>query len=165
MRHLKSLRAALGLFAVFALLVGGTFALTAPAPIPPEAMVASAQIRGSAVLDGLVFTSKVGRAGAAADITDELIFADGLFLSAECERRCNYPARPYFVREKGGRVEFISETRCPNKDATLVWRGTIDGRSIKGEFTWTSSRWYWTVERTFWFEGELSEKVASIRTL
>lgn len=158
---MRAIRAAVGLIAVFAVLVGATFALTVPAPVPTDAMRVSSELRGSGVLDGMTFTSEVGPIGKPANVEDTLVFDDGLFVSTECERRCNYPARPYFVRHKAAVVEFISETRCPYKDAKLVWRGTFDGKRVKGTFTWTTSRWYWTFEKTFWFDGVLSETTAS----
>ena len=79
-----------------------------------------------------------------------------MFVSTECEARCSYPPSPYYVREEGGTLSFISETRCPYKDATIVWRGTVENGKIRGESTWTVKRWYWTVEKKFRFEGTLA---------
>lgn len=93
---------------------------------------------------------------------DTLVFANGTFVSTECERRCKYPARPYFIRQVGDRIEFISETRCPDKDAKIVWRGTVDDGTIKGVFTWTTVRWYWTIEKEFSFEGTIVEGATPI---
>lgn len=111
------------------------------------------EIGGTAALDGMTFSSDLGPLGKPADVKDTLIFANGTFLSTECYKQCGYPAAPYFVRRFGDKIEFVSESRCPNTDATLVWRGTVDNGSIKGRFHWKSSRWYWTIEKEFWFEG------------
>jgi len=161
---MKPLRSLLALVGLFSVLVAGTFALTGPAPVPQANLQVTAELQGSGALDGMIFKGKLGPMGQPADVEDTLVFANGLFLSSECERRCNFPARPYFVRNINDGIEFISETRCPDKDATLVWRGTIENDVIKGEFTWVSSRWYWTYEKTFWFEGVLSEEAASTQS-
>jgi hypothetical protein len=109
-------------------------------------------------LDGLTFQGALGPDGKPKDIQDTFVFEDGTFVSKECELRCKYPARPYFVRVNGATTEFISETQCPYKDAKIVWRGTIEGDRIKGRSTWVVNRWYWSVENTFEFEGKLVEK-------
>ena len=109
-------------------------------------------------LDGLTFQGALGPDGKPKDIPDMFVFENGTFVSKECELRCKYPASPYYVRVNGDKTEFISETRCPYKDARIVWRGTIEGDRIKGRSTWVVNRWYWTVENTFEFEGKLVEK-------
>ena len=120
---------------------------------------------GSGILDGMTFASELGPDGKPADVMDTLVFANGLFVSAECERRCNYPAHPYFVRQNGDKIEFLSETRCPDKDAKIVWRGTVDEDTIQGTFTWTVARWYWTIEKEFWFKGTLAEPATPVADL
>ena len=122
----------------------------------------TSHLEGSGALDGLAFESELGPVGKSADMEDTLIFDKGLFVSAECYRTCNFPAQPYFVRRGNGGIEFISETRCPNKDAEIVWRGKVEGNSIQGEFTWTMARWYWTIEKKFHFQGKVTESPASI---
>ena len=112
-------------------------------------------------LDGLTFNGALGPDGKPKDIPDTFVFENGTFVSKECELRCKYPARPYFVRSNGGRIDFISETKCPYKDAKITWRGTVEGDRIKGKSTWVVKRWYWTVENTFEFEGTLTNKPAS----
>lgn len=112
-------------------------------------------------LDGMIFSGALGPDGKPKDIPDSFVFENGTFVSKECELRCKYPARPYFVRTNGNRIEFISETKCPYKDAKITWRGTIEGDRIKGQSTWVVKRWYWTVENTFEFEGQLVNKTAS----
>ena len=113
-------------------------------------------------LDGMTFIGALGPDGEPKDIPDVFVFENGTFVSKECELKCKYPARPYFIRVNGTKTEFISETRCPYKDAKIVWRGTVDGDTIKGKSTWVVKRWYWTVENTFEFEGKLSKQPVSI---
>ena len=113
---------------------------------------------GSGILDGLTFSSELGPLGKPANVKDVLVFENGMFVSKECEQRCGYAPRPYFVRRVGDKTEFISETHCPSKDSTIVWRGTVNNGTIKGKFTWTAARWYWTIEKEFWFEGMLADR-------
>jgi hypothetical protein len=112
-------------------------------------------------LDGMIFSGALGPDGHPKDVPDSFVFEDGSFASKECELRCKYPARPYFVRKNGAKTEFISETKCPYKDATITWRGTIEGDTIKGKSTWVVKRWYWTVEKTYAFEGKLVKNPGS----
>lgn len=117
----------------------------------------SDSIKGIGILDGLTFTSRNGQYGKPGDHSDTLIFKDGTFVSTDCEKNCNYPAQAYFARRVGEKIEFISETRCLTQDAEIVWRGTVDGNHIEGTYSWRSSRWYWTIEKEFWFKGSLEE--------
>ena len=114
-------------------------------------------IKGVGILDGLTFTSRNGQYGKPGDHSDTLIFKDGTFVSTDCEKNCNYPAQAYFTRHVGDKIEFISETRCLTQDAEIVWRGVVDGKNIEGTYSWRSSRWYWTIEKEFWFKGSLEE--------
>lgn len=117
---------------------------------------------GSGILDGMTFNGEHGPKGKPADVKDTFVFKNGNFFSEEGEGMCDAPACPYFIRQIGGKIEFISETRCQDKDAKIVWRGTVDGKLIKGVFYWTSKRWYWTIEKEFWFQGTLIENIAPI---
>ncbi len=110
----------------------------------------------SGPLDGMIFVGMLGPDGKPRDVADTFVFENGTFVSKECELRCKYPARPYFVRRDGDKTLFISETQCPYKDARIIWRGTVDGDTIRGESTWIVKRWYWTYEDTFEFEGRLA---------
>jgi len=120
-------------------------------------LVDASEAVGSEILDGMTFIGELGLKGRPADVKDTFVFEDGNFVSKECEKTCRFPARPYFIRHVGDTIEFISETRCPDKDAKIVWQGIVDGETIKGMFHWTSKRWYWTIEKDFWFEGTLIE--------
>jgi len=112
-------------------------------------------------LDGMTFIGALGPDGKPKDVNDVFVFENGTFVSKECELRCEYPARPYFVRINDTKTEFISETKCPYKDAKITWRGVVEGDTVKGKSTWVAKRWYWTVETTFEFEGQLDEEPIS----
>ena len=115
------------------------------------------------VLDGKSFSGELGLLGEPALAKDLLEFTDGMFVSKNCEEQCGYTTAPYWMREVEGGVEVLSETPCLKSDATIVWRGTVRGNKIEGTFMWTSKRWYWTIEKEFWFSGELVEsKVTSV---
>ncbi len=129
-------------------LTGSATASTASADANPDT--------SAGPLDGMTFVGMLGPDGKPKDVPDSFVFENGTFVSKECELRCQYPARPYFVREEGGKTLFISETQCPYKDAKIVWRGEVDGDTIRGESTWVVKRWYWTHEDTYEFEGKLA---------
>lgn len=112
-------------------------------------------------LDGMTFTGALGPDGKPKDTPDTFVFESGTFVSKECELRCKYPARPYFIRTNGNKTEFISETKCPYKDAKIIWRGSVEGDTISGKSTWIVKRWYWTIENTFEFEGKLVKQTFS----
>jgi hypothetical protein len=116
-------------------------------------------------LDGMTFVGALGPYGQPKDVEDVFVFENGSFVSKECEVRCQYPPRPYFIRKVDGKIEFVSETKCPYKDAKIVWRGTVDGNTLSGVATWTVRRWYWTVENRFEFSGKLerTESLADAR--
>ncbi len=156
-RHSKTV---LAITVVLAALTGGWLVLAPAAMWVHAAKVEPAGTEASAILDGMSFVSELGPLGKPGDITDFLIFENGMFVSKECERRCAYPPAPYFIRHVGGKTEFVAETHCSDKDSTIVWRGTVDvaNGTIEGTFTWTADRWYWTVEKDFWFEGTLADR-------
>jgi hypothetical protein len=111
----------------------------------------------SGPLDGMTFAGELGPEGKPKDVTDVFVFSDGTFVSRECESRCDYPARAYFINETENGTEFVSNTKCPYKDAEITWHGTVQDDRISGTAIWTMRRWYWTVTNRFEFEGTLSE--------
>lgn len=152
---LRRIRYFIALGSVFTLGAGGWVLASQTAVSGPRADQVVSQESGT--LDGMTFISELGPAGKPGDVEDKLIFNKGTFSSDECDRRCGYPPAPYFTRRVGTKVEFFSTSRCLHKDATLVWRGTIEGGVIRGKIQWTVKRWYRTVENEFWFEGKLVE--------
>lgn len=113
------------------------------------------------VLDGKTFAGGVGPVGKPTDTEDLFVFRDGMFVSKECERIWGYPEAPYWVRVESDGVQFRSEATCLECDATMVWTGTLKGDEIEGTIAWTSKRWYWTIEKEFWFKGKLVESAVA----
>lgn len=109
----------------------------------------------SGPLDGRSYVGSLGLVGGRKDVKDTFVFANGTFASAECETLCKYPASPYFLRKTAEGSEFVSISKCPYKDATIIWRGTIKGDTLSGVSTWRLKRWYWTVEKKFTYTGKL----------
>ena len=159
MRHTTQL---VGLGVLLAGLAGGGNLLSQTVQQAELARSETSGVTTSALLDGMTFSSELGPLGKPADVQDTLVFANGTFVSTECDRRCGYPPAPYFVRRVQDKIEFISESQCLHKDATLVWRGTVDDGTIKGRLSWSAHRWYWTIEKEFWFAGTLVKAAAPI---
>ena len=141
---------------------GGWFLASNPTKPVRAQDVEAAQTGGSDILDGMTFSGQVTVNGKLLDVIDKWVFAHGTFESTECSNRCNYPRASYFVRDVGEAVEFVSESRCLDKDAKIVSRGTVDNGTVKGTMTWTFSRWYWSIEKEFEFAGTLTEPTAAI---
>lgn len=135
------------------------------APQPPEtARIDALAPSGPGPLDGRSFAGMMGPEGGPRDVSDRFVFDGGTFVSKECETRCDYPARPYKATRTDGGWRFRSVTRCPHKDATIVWTGTVEGDTLTGEATWTIRRWYWTLERDFTFEARLQAQARTAGT-
>jgi len=151
------------LMAVVCLLVlaGGWYLAAGPTEAGRSQIPEPANSRSSGTLDGMVFSGKVTSDGKPLDVIEKWIFARGTFESTECALRCKYPRAPYFVRSLGETTEFISESQCLDKDAKIVWRGLVEEGKVKGTMTWTISRWYWTIEKVFHFEGTRTERTAT----
>lgn len=144
--------------AVVAAVGAGTAIALFSKPEVDSASIDVLQPTGPGPLDGLVFKGMLGPEGKPLDVADTFVFADGTFVSVECELRCDYPARPYVATETADGWQFTSITRCPYKDATIVWNGTVKDNRISGVATWTMNRWYWSIERDFEFEATLSDE-------
>lgn len=149
--HLRSLTIVTAFFCCSAV---GITHLWAGEKQPALSPIPSSQIF---TLDGKTFSGELGLLGEPASSTDLLAFNDGMFISKECERKCGYTEGIYWVRPIDDGIEVLSETPCLEADATIVWRGVVKGDKIEGTFTWTSKRWYWTIEKEFWFNGKLVE--------
>jgi len=145
------------------IVMGAWYLISGPSPRVHAVGAAQADAGGSGILDGMTFTGQILRDGKpVVDVVDKWVFANGTFLSTECAVRCNYPRAPYYIRRQGDAIEFVSESHCVDKDAKIVWRGTISGSEVKGIKVWTISRWYWTLEKEFDFEGTMVEDSASV---
>jgi hypothetical protein len=150
------------------LLVGGAAAAILQMPsdadhaaaTPRDVIMAMSDPAGTGPLDGLRFDTEMGLQGKPADVVDYLQFQDGLFMSRECEDRCNYPPSAYLARSVEGGTEFIVEAYCPTKSTTMIWRGSVRDDDVSGTVTWTSQRWYWNTTQVLEFKGQMSDQPA-----
>ena len=140
-------------------LIGGVWLAASAVTEATQIEIADMEIhQGEGPLDDMTFVGALGPENQPKDVADTFVFSKGTFVSRECEVRCNYPPRPYYVRKVGDVTEFVSETKCPDKDAWIVWRGRYKDGKISGVATWTMKRWYWTVEQKYAFAGELENQ-------
>ncbi len=102
-------------------------------------------------LDGMRFKGVTGEKGKGADHEDTITFEDGVFRSLDCEAWGFGPA-PYTVEESGGSFRFAATLSSPDR-GRLEWRGTITGDTAEATFHWRHRRWYWDIDRRYWFKG------------
>lgn len=105
------------------------------------------------VLDGKRFSGELVPAGKSSGNADDFIFAEGNFHSSSC-LEWGFAPGPYWVRLVNGRLHFLAELKS-EENGTMTYRGTIDGTSIDANVEWVKPRWYWTMERTFRFQGKI----------
>ena len=142
------------LLAFIAIISAAAVALTAGYSADNDGPTDTALAKGSGVLDDMTFTTSLAPEGKpGVGINDAIFFRDGQLLSLECEDRCNYPPSAYYARAVEGGHEFFVEAWCPTKDATMVWRGRIEGDKVSGTVTWSVRRFYWTVGTVLEFSG------------
>lgn len=39
----------------------------------------------------------------------------------------------------------------------MTWDGTIRGNVMDATMRWVQKRWYWNIDRVYWFKGQLLE--------
>ncbi|MGA6994479.1 MAG: hypothetical protein WBX50_11360 [Candidatus Deferrimicrobiaceae bacterium] len=121
-------------------------------PGPPEGR------SPSNLLDGRTFIVSGGAKGKKeVDHHDDyLVFQDGLFVSSHCMSLVHFRASSYSVTPKGDGIRFRSTTTSPTH-GTMTWDGTIRGNVIDATTHWVEKRWYWTIDRAYWWKGQLLE--------
>lgn len=107
------------------------------------------------VLDGLKFEGQTGEKDKGDHHSDTITFEDGKFRSLDCEDWGFSPA-PYSVLKDGDKYIFSAVLRSANR-GTLEWRGVITGDTATATFHWQHERWYWDIDRHYWFEGTRRE--------
>ena len=117
---------------------------------------------GNGILDGQRFDTEMGLLGHPPDVVDFVQFDQVLFLSAECEDRCNCPTIAYYAQQVDGGSDFNVEACCLTKNSTMVWRGSIRGDSVDGTVEWTARRFYQTVAQNLEFNGTRSSQPVDI---
>ncbi len=108
-------------------------------------------------LDGLQFSAGIIRSSEAdsgnAPLGDTLVFKDGEFSSAICERY-NFSSAPYWIRQDSEQIHFLAELSSPT-DGKMVWQGTVRDGKLEGTMRWTRKRWYWTIDVEHNIRGEV----------
>lgn len=102
-------------------------------------------------LDGLQFKGQTGEQGKGHHHEDTITFKDGQFRSLDCENWGFGPA-PYTVRKDGESYHFSATLLSPHR-GKLEWKGVITGDTAEATFRWLHERWYWTIDRQYWFKG------------
>ncbi len=116
-----------------------------------QALWVGAPLAAQGTLDGLRFQGQTGEQGKGDHHEDVITFDKGLFRSLDCENWGFGPA-PYTVKQDGGVYHFSATLRSEDR-GTLAWRGTIRGDAAEASFRWLHERWYWTIDRQYWFKG------------
>lgn len=102
-------------------------------------------------LDGMRFKGVTGERGKGADHEDMITFEDGMFRSLDCEK-WGFGSAPYTVEKSGSSYHFAATLSSPER-GRLEWRGTITGDAAEATFHWHHRRWYWNIDRQYWFKG------------
>jgi hypothetical protein len=111
----------------------------------------------SNLLDGKTFLVSGGAKGKVADHHgDYLVFQDGIFVSSDCMAGFGFRASTYATTPLGDGIRFRSATTSPTH-GTMTWDGTIRGTVMEATMRWVQKRWYWTIDRTYWFKGRVLE--------
>ena len=119
---------------------------------------ADASLRGTgapALLDGRTFFVRTGEKGKSADHDDYMIFRDGMFISSGCVEQ-NFGKSSYSAAAEGNGIRFRAETASPTHGA-MHWEGTVRGDVMEATARWVHDRWYWKVDRKYWYRGGPAE--------
>jgi hypothetical protein len=109
----------------------------------------------SPLLDGETFFVRTGEKGKEADHDDYLIFRDGMFVSSGCVEQ-NFGKTAYSATRTGDGIRFRAVTSSPTH-GTMDWEGTVRGDVVEASARWVHERWYWTIDRKYWYKGRLQE--------
>lgn len=107
------------------------------------------------MLDGKAFVIETGGVGKEADHNDIILFSDGYFVSTRCEDG-GFRGKAYFATEDGDAIRFRGEVASPEK-GTMIWEGSVRGDIMEGTMKWTYEKWFWTIEREYWYRGRRVE--------
>ncbi len=110
----------------------------------------------SHLLDGKTFLVQTGEKGKEIDHDDYLVFQDGTFVSTDCVESLDFRQSAYSATPHGNGIRFRVETTSP-KHGTMIWDGIVRGDTVEAEARWIYGRWYWTIDRIYWFRGKLRE--------
>ncbi|MCU7944689.1 MAG: hypothetical protein AB2540_18040 [Candidatus Thiodiazotropha endolucinida] len=130
------------------------FCIIASISAPP--LIADNQLTSAASLDGLQFRGQTGERGKGDHHEDTISFENGQFRSLDCEEWGFGPA-PYYAKKSGNLHHFSATLQSPDR-GRLIWQGTIRGEEAEASFQWLHKRWYWTIDRHYWFKGHRLNK-------
>jgi hypothetical protein len=105
----------------------------------------------------LVFNGTTGTVGMNAHHNDQLVFAAGEFHSRECKKLGFEKSSVEIDRDDDG-IRF-SAVNTSEKYGTLTWNGSIRNGVIEARYVWKKQRLFWTIEREYWFSGEIRDAV------
>jgi len=113
------------------------------------------------LLDGKTFVAQSGVAqsgekGKQASNKDTIVFRDGRFLSEGCSP-FGFKDAPYQATVDGDAIRFHTETHSPTH-GTMVWDGTVKDNTIEATSVWTRERWYWKINKEYWYRGQLKNE-------
>ncbi|MDH3382966.1 MAG: hypothetical protein OEM42_02775 [Deltaproteobacteria bacterium] len=98
---------------------------------------------------------ETGRKGKQTSGKDTILFRDGMFVSSGCVEQ-NFGTSAYSADADGGGIRFRAKTVSPTHGA-MIWEGTVRGDAVDATARWIDKRWYWTIDRMYWFRGKLLE--------
>lgn len=107
------------------------------------------------ILDGMKFKGPTGEKGKNTHHEDILRFDNGKFTSSECYQ-FGFVGGPYTATVQSGSIHFTAETVSPTH-GKMNWKGTLTGKTLEVDYSWTKQRWLWTTYREYWFKGSLVE--------
>lgn len=110
----------------------------------PDLTIPEGNWAATGALDGMTFRIHGEDLSSGAELEDEILFRDGTFQSADCEKYCNFGWSDYKTKDVDGVIHFTVTAICPDAPHTVVWYGTVTGDVMAVEVTWTTRRWYWT---------------------
>lgn len=110
------------------------------------------------LLDGKTFVVEQGEKGQPAKGTDTLIFKNGKFRSAGCDK-CGFGEAPYTTTAEGDVIKFIADTTSETK-GKMHWEGTVQGDKIDVTYVWIDKpHWYKSNPKPLekWAKGALKK--------
>jgi len=108
----------------------------------------------SHLLDGKTFYVNAGEKGKDPDHDDYLIFRDGMFTSSGCVESWNFRNASYSATAEGDGIRFRAQL-VSTTHGTLTWEGTVRGDAVDATARWLHRKWYWTIDREYWYRGRL----------
>jgi hypothetical protein len=77
-----------------------------------------------------------------------------MFVSSDCGELLDFRESTYSATTEGDDIRFRAESTSPTH-GTMIWDGTVRGDVMDATARWIDKRWYWTIDRMYWFKGQL----------